>query len=143
MRDTPPELQALLNAYCEATEMTVTMSLMRAQMLTDIHSRGLTAEDITAVIIELKRRIKQDTRGFYTSNMLEFRNVMEPDKLEERAARLRQEQKRKVKVQDTPHQRGQFTVLDKPESPEPTMLDRSMIADSIRSIATNLERKQA
>lgn len=138
----PPELQALLDAYCKETGYCVTLSLMRQQMLTDIHSRGMTPDDVTAVILELKKRIKHDRKGVYTTNMLEFRNAMEPDKLEERAARLRQEQARKPKPkQEVSQQRGDCNVLDFPQPQDPVVTNHAMVADSIRSIADNLRRQ--
>lgn len=135
----PPELQALLDAYCKETGYVVTLSLMRQQMLTDIHQRGITPEDITAVLQELKKRIKHDRKGVYSTNMLEFRNAMEPDKMEERAARLRQENARKSnpKIEES-QQRGPFNVLDFRPPEEPRRAD---VGQALRGIANSIERR--
>lgn len=102
----PPELRALMDAYCKATGYELTLSYERQRVLSDLHSRKILPEDITAICIELKKLIAAGTKGF-TDSSLDFRNALgDPDKTEERALRLRQREARKRKpVPEVMHQR--------------------------------------
>lgn len=95
----PEHLQSLHAAYVEVTGIAVSMrSYDRQQSLVEIHERGLTADDIRAVMRELKRLVdSRDPRNeCYTPACLEWRNAMGGvDRLEDRAARLKQSAKRK------------------------------------------------
>lgn len=120
----PPELAALLAVYVEITGLAVTLSYERARALTELHSRGMTPEDVRAVVGHLKHLVKSGAKG-YTESSLEFRNAMgNADTFEERALRLRQRRQRLKGTAlkgDVPHTRtlpdGSTTTVLAPAVP--------------------------
>lgn len=142
----PPELQALLSAYQQATGFQVSLSYERKRTLSDLHARGITPADVTGVLNELKRLIQSGTKG-YSDSSLDWRNAMgNPDTVEERVLRLRQRHARKPKpVEQVQHERqtgnGTIRVLEDPVS------DRSVPAIDVRAglldLANSLKQKTA
>lgn len=94
-------LRALLAAFTETTGLAVSMSPMRLQALRHIHRRGITPEDVRAVLGWLRRTVERGVKGF-TPASLEFRNAMNPDTLEERLLTLRQARARAKAAQAKP-----------------------------------------
>ena len=141
----PPHLKALLDAYIEVTGLPVVLSYERARVLTELHDRGITAEDVKAVTWRIKRHVSAGTKG-YTDSSLDFRNALgNPDTFEERALKLRQEQLRKrgaIKAPDVAHTRrlpdGSITTVLAPStaSKEPIVT-----RDAIRAFAESLARR--
>lgn len=93
-RGLPPDQQALYDAYVAATGLPLYLSTPRRFMLRQLAERGMTAADVTAVIRALQRKVARGDSGF-TDSSLDFRNAMEPDKMEERALLLRQQAARR------------------------------------------------
>jgi hypothetical protein len=97
----PPEqahLQALFVAYTEASGIPLSPSHDRKAVLREMDRRGLTPEDVRAVIGRVKWHLAKGTKGFSDAS-LDWRNAMgDADKFEERALKLRQEQARKAGV---------------------------------------------
>jgi len=129
----PPELQPLLDAYVACTGLAVSLSYQRQLALTELHARGLTADDVRAVLERLKRLIARGEKG-YTENSLDFRNTLgNADTFEERALRLRQEafrrQAAKPKAQ-VAVVRGDVTVLDDAPAAEVPM-SRDLIKETL------------
>lgn len=91
----PAELKALLDAYIEITGLPVTLSYQRSQALTELHARGVTADDVRAVLQKLKRLVASGTKG-YSDASLDFRNTLgNVDTFEERVLKCRQEAARR------------------------------------------------
>jgi len=129
--------QDLLDAYRKASQMPVSMSYQREMDLTEMVKRELTPEDVTNVILDLKKKISQDRTGTYTPVSLQWRNCMNPDTMEERALGIRMERLRKAppKPQVARETSTGFTVLDSPVAPDPAILD---VRGSLISLANNL-----
>jgi hypothetical protein len=94
--EAPPFAKALMGAYHQATGFELTITYQRANTLTIIHEMGIVPQDITNVVRELKR-LMRDKPKTYTETCLEWRNCMDPDTLEERVQVLRQRELRKRK----------------------------------------------
>jgi len=102
---TPEHPESLFRAYLEVTGYELSLSESRKHTLSECFSRGITAEQVTAVCKELKRLLDRGTKG-YTEQSLAFRNVFVPDTLEERCAVLKQRAKRlQPPKPDVPHTR--------------------------------------
>jgi hypothetical protein len=141
----PPHLKALLDAYIEVAGLPITLSYERARVLTELHDRGFTPEDVRLVLGKLKRLIASGTKG-YTDASLDFRNAIgDVDKFEERAIKIRQERLRRrgaVKQPDVPQTRAlpdgsRTTVL----APAPPARDPAEIAAEVRRQAEEFRRK--
>jgi hypothetical protein len=98
MKPMPPErqhLQALFDAYVKISGRELTLSHARMQTLREFDRRGFTAEDVTRVIGELDRRMRNGVKG-YTAASLDWSNAMgDADRFEERLALIRQAAARK------------------------------------------------
>ena len=96
----------LLKAYQDATGIPISLSPTREHVLSDLHKRGITPEDVTAVMNELARLIRSGSKN-HSPICLDFRRAMEPDVMEERAMRLRMAKLRKRgPVPDVTHERA-------------------------------------
>jgi len=138
--DPPADIQALLDAYIAVTGLAVKLSYQRQSALTDLIDRGITAEDVTAVMQKLKRLVARGEKGFSESS-LDFRNALgNVDTFEERALKLRQEafrrQASKPKAQ-VAVVRGDVTVLDDAPAAE-VPASRSLVQETLRAIANGL-----
>lgn len=137
------EPETLLEAYKAATGLPVYLSQARMMHLTELVQRGIGPDDIRAVVEELKKLIKRDTRGIYTWNCLDFRCCMDPDKMEERALQLRA---RKLRMAPPKPQQekvinlGQdnIHVLADPVPEEPRRADA---AQALRVMADQITKK--
>lgn len=135
----------LLAAYQEGTGLKVSMSYAREMFLTELKQRGITKEDITDLCKEMKKLISQDRKGTYTYTCLDFRNLMEPDKCEERCLALRQ---RKARSRPIPAQTNhvvevgsdKIVRLADVQPAEPARID---VVNGLRGLASELERKKA
>jgi hypothetical protein len=145
----PAHLKALLDAYVEVTALPVTLSYQRALVLTELHDRGITPDDVWAVLTRIKRHISAGTGGF-TDSSLDFRNALgNPDTFEERALKLRQEQLRKKGIRRAPDVAKTRTLPDgstttvlvpTPRSKEP-ITTREALGDFVKSFAQSLGRQ--
>lgn len=143
----PPHLQKLLDAYVSATNLPVSLSCQRAHMLTDLHNRGITAEDVTAVLNAVKRKIERGDGGF-TEASLDFRNAMNPDTLEERALLLRQQaarkKKRLVKAETVTHTMADGSTVSvltsNSDSQPPKLVDMAAFKAGIRDLERQVGR---
>ena len=149
----PPHLAALLAAYVEVTGLPVMMSYERARALTDLHDRGMTADDVRAVVGKLKRRVQSGVKG-YTDSSLDFRNALgNVDTFEERALKQRQEKARKAgagaavarsrEVATTrPHPGGgTVTVFAAPGEKPIRPVDPAVVGKALREFADGLGGK--
>lgn len=135
----------LLAAYQEGTGLKVSMSYAREMFLTELKQRGIEPSDILDLCKEMKKLISQDRKGTYTYACLDFRNLMEPDKCEERCLALRQR-----KARSRPQSAQASTVLEVDgnkivrladvQPPEPARID---VVNGLRGLASELERKKA
>lgn len=138
---TAPE--SLLEAYKAATGLPVYLSQARMMNLTEMVQRGIEPQDITAVVEELKKLIKRDTRGIYTWTCLDFRCCMDPDKMEERALNIRA---RKIRMGRKTDQvptsindgKGVIHLLADPVPEEPRRADA---AAALHNIADSITKK--
>lgn len=134
----------LLAAYVTGTGLSVSMSYARQMFLTELVQRGIEPSDITDLCKEMKKLISQDRKGTYTYACLDFRNLMEPDKCEERCLALRQ---RKARSRPIPAQtnhvvddgQGKIVRLADVQPPEPSRID---VVNGLRGLASELERKK-
>jgi len=143
----PPELQPLLDAYVACTGLAVSLSYQRQLALTELHARGLTADDVRAVLERLKRLIARGEKG-YTENSLDFRNTLgNADTFEERALRLRQEAFRRAKpkqevAKTTALPNGDsITVLTTATEKEPVQMNRDLIAETMQAMAKEIAKE--
>ena len=85
--------QALFEAYVAATGLAVHLSHSRRFVLQALVERGITPEDVRAVVAALRNKIARGDSGFTDASLL-FRNAMNADAMEERALLLRQQKLR-------------------------------------------------
>lgn len=135
----------LLSAYREGTGLSVSMSYAREMFLTELVQRSITKEDILDLCKEMKKLISQDRKGTYTYACLDFRNLMEPDKCEERCLALRQRKARcRPPATQTNHVvddgQGKIVRLADVQPSEPRKLD---VIEGLKGIMSDLERKKA
>jgi hypothetical protein len=101
----PPQqqhLQALFTAYVEESGIPISPSYLRKQALREMDRRGLTAEDVRAVIRGIKTHVARGTHG-YTDASLDWRNAMgDVDTFEERALKIRQARLRRKGAKPVP-----------------------------------------
>ncbi len=146
----PPEFEALLKAWQALARVgpkPLCLSYTRQAALRDAHSRGITPDDVTLVMKELNRLIDHGVKG-YSDTSLAFWNVMQDvDKLEERAARIRQRiarAKGSTPKPDVQHERQvgdvKFRVLGPPESGPPDE-SANVLPGALRELAKGLERR--
>lgn len=99
----------LLQAYIQSTNLPVSLTYARQMTLTELIQRGVTPEDIRAVVEDTKKQIAQNIKG-YTLASLDFRNVLgNADTFEERMLRLRQ---RKTRSKPIPAQQQATVEVD-------------------------------
>jgi hypothetical protein len=93
--DNKDHLRALLAAYNEVTGFELTFIAAREKWLRALDKLELTPEDVRAVMRELKRLVESDPKR-YPESCLDFRNaMMDTEKFDGRARRLRARAKRK------------------------------------------------
>jgi hypothetical protein len=141
--EAPPFAKALMGAYHQATGFELTITYQRANTLTTIHEMGIVPQDITNVVRELKR-LMRDKPKTYTETCLEWRNCMDPDTLEERVQVLRQRELRKRKTTQVEVERntgsGVIRVLADAPQKEPQVAD---VRASLIHLAQSINTKSA
>lgn len=147
MKPLPPEkahLQALFDAYVEATGLQISLSPTRERTLREFDRRGISPEDVRWVLVVLKGRVDRGVSG-YTAASLEWLNAMaDVDRFEDRLATLRQERaRRKAKarpreVVQTVRRPDGSTVAATLPTPE---ADAQRISDAVKRQAEELRRK--
>ena len=99
MKPLPPEkqhLQALFDAYVEASGLHITLSPPRERTLREFDRRGITPADVRWVVSALKGRVDRGVPG-YTIASLEWGNAMaDVDRFEDRLATLRTTRDRRL-----------------------------------------------
>lgn len=139
----PPEIQRLLDAYVAATGLPVRMTYERERALSELHQRGITEADITAICRELKRLIAGHDKGYGPSS-LDFGNAVgNVDRTEERALRLRQRARRnpsalKTAPRTTITGEGTVNVIDFP-SPE-TSVPMAQFQEGMEALKRSIKR---
>jgi hypothetical protein len=92
-----PAWRAVFDAYLKVTGIPVTPSTARIDTCNQILKRGITAEEVEAVLKRLQQLIRSGKFG-YTDSSLDWRNAMlKVDQMEERVLKLRQEAARRPK----------------------------------------------
>lgn len=95
MNDNKDHLRALLAAYNEVTGFDLPFIRAREHALRNLDKLGLTPDDVRAVMRELKRLVASDPRH-YPESCLDFRNaIVDTEKFDGRARRLRARTARK------------------------------------------------
>jgi hypothetical protein len=90
---------AMLDAFNAATGSDLKMSFFRGKILGQLHRLGMTAEDVTAVMEDLKRLAKVKPQ-IYDEVSLQFGTALaRVDKFEERAKALRKKRAAKLGAQ--------------------------------------------
>jgi hypothetical protein len=99
MKPLPPEkqhLQALFDAYVEASGLRITLSPARERTLREFDRRTITPADVRWVVSALKGRVDRGIPG-YTIASLEWGNAMaDVDRFEDRLATLRITRERRL-----------------------------------------------
>lgn len=134
--DTPEFARELMQVYVSETGMSVRLTPMREQALTEAHLAGILPEDLRNVIRELKRLQKRRPE-IYGDACFEFSRLFQIDKLEERMWTLRSRAASKRKSVQVPVKRGEFMVLDDPEQKEPQEI-RTAMAGQLSDLASQL-----
>lgn len=96
MNDNKDHLRALLDAYNEVTGFDLPFLPARERALRCLDRLQLTPDDVRAVMRELKRLVESDPKH-YPESCLDFRNaIVDTEKFDGRARRLRQRIARKT-----------------------------------------------
>jgi hypothetical protein len=139
MSDAPEHLRAMMDAYKAATGLRLTLSYARMQALAMIAALDVEdgeepfgAADVAAVMGELKRLIARGAHG-YTEASLDFRNaILDVDKFEERARKLRQ---RALRLRGTAPKRLEATTTKLPDGSTVTRLALPQPDDAPRPVS--------
>lgn len=137
----PAAERALYEAYAAATGIAVGWSYQRGMDVRDLVERGITPEDVRAVLGFVKAKMRRGDSGFGETSLL-WSNAMKPDAMEERAHLVRQRAARlRGAAPKPPVARTDSTgttTLDQAPAREPVE-GRKLLANVLRDIADQAE----
>lgn len=140
-QSSPAAERALYEAYAAATGIAVGWSYQRGMDVRELVERGITPEDVKAVLGFVKAKMRRGDSGFGETSLL-WSNAMRPDAMEERAHLVRQ---RAARLRGA----GPKPPMARTDSTGVTTLDQAplrapqpggkLLADVLRDIADKAE----
>lgn len=153
INDGRQHLRDLLSAYVEVTGLAVAWTWDREKVLRELDRRGVSPDEVRAVLVVVKRHMARGTFG-YTEASLDFRNAMKPDAMEERVLKVRQAKGRTAgakreraaglpRAETVPSPAGgTVSRIEPPRGPAPEVppVDGAFIAEEMRRFREKMGR---